>query len=652
MPFLQPAAFALLALIPIVIAMYLLKLRRTEQAVSSVYLWRRMVRDLEANAPWQHLRRNLLLLLQILFLLALILALTRPYVLAEGLGSHSTILILDTSASMAATDLSPNRLEAAKTRARQVVEELPGDARVTVIAAGQTAQVMVASSQDRRQAFQAINAIQGYSVGSDLASALELASAIAARTPDTEIIVFSDGRVTLPDRLALRGILRYLPFGLRGDNQAISLFTLEAAPGSESLTAFLQVSNYAPTMAPPAERRLSLYADGRLIHAIDLDVSPGQQQAVVIPGLPPEIQTLEARLTPEDLLPLDDRAWAVHRSAQAVEVTLVSAGNLFLETALSLLPGVELTVLAPQDWEIAEIATGTTQTARMTVFDVYTPQTRTATDDNLLFIGPIRSTDYFTVIGSVDQPRLRLADINSPLLAGMTFVEEIGVLDAARLALPDWSRLAIAGDLEGETTPMLAYGETGGQRVAVLAFDLRRSDMPLNVAFPILFSNLVRWLALGSFDLPRVGGYGEALSFGLPPGVFEANWTRPDGTSIRLQAREGRFLIPELEQAGIHQVRWEGGEYAFAVNLFSPQESDLLPADRLPLASASEASQAGAGVERAQREYWRLLVILALLLLTIEWLVYQRATLARLWHGLARRQAEPQGREIRRTFPK
>ena len=76
MNFLTPAAFALAALIPVVIAMYLLKLRRTEQIVSSVYLWRRMVRDVEANAPWQRLRRNLLLILQLLVLAALILALT------------------------------------------------------------------------------------------------------------------------------------------------------------------------------------------------------------------------------------------------------------------------------------------------------------------------------------------------------------------------------------------------------------------------------------------------------------------------------------------------------------------------------------------------------------------------------------------------
>ena len=79
MNFLAPAGFALGLLIPVIVAFYLLKLRRTEREVSSTYLWRKMVRDVEANAPWQKLKPNLLLLLQLLFLAALILAIVRPF---------------------------------------------------------------------------------------------------------------------------------------------------------------------------------------------------------------------------------------------------------------------------------------------------------------------------------------------------------------------------------------------------------------------------------------------------------------------------------------------------------------------------------------------------------------------------------------------
>ncbi|MFN8454227.1 MAG: BatA domain-containing protein [Anaerolineae bacterium] len=138
MIFLAPLAFALLALIPPIIALYLLKLRRQDHLVSSIYLWQRFVRDVEANAPWQKLRRNLLLLLQILLLLFLILALARPATQAEGVAGQTLILILDTSASMAATDgdnSGQTRLNAAQAAAREVVTNLPDDARVTVLAA-------------------------------------------------------------------------------------------------------------------------------------------------------------------------------------------------------------------------------------------------------------------------------------------------------------------------------------------------------------------------------------------------------------------------------------------------------------------------------------------------------------------------------------
>ena len=67
MSLLTPLALLGAAIVgPLIVAMYLLKLRREDRPVSSTFLWQRMVRDVEANAPWQKLRRSLLLLLQLL----------------------------------------------------------------------------------------------------------------------------------------------------------------------------------------------------------------------------------------------------------------------------------------------------------------------------------------------------------------------------------------------------------------------------------------------------------------------------------------------------------------------------------------------------------------------------------------------------------
>src|SRR5206468_13104045 len=104
MGLLAPLALAALPLLAIIVALYLLKLRRPMAPVASLHLWESLTRDREANSLWQRLRVSTLLLLQLLALLVLILALARPWVPStEPTGRH-TIIVVDVSASMAATD--------------------------------------------------------------------------------------------------------------------------------------------------------------------------------------------------------------------------------------------------------------------------------------------------------------------------------------------------------------------------------------------------------------------------------------------------------------------------------------------------------------------------------------------------------------------
>lgn len=646
MAFIQPLAFLLLGLIPVVIAMYLLKLRRTEQEVASVYLWRRMVRDVEANAPWQRLRRNLLLLLQVLFLLFLILGLARPFYWAEGSGSQALILILDVSPSMGATDASPNRLEAAKIQARRVVDDMPDGTRFTVITAGEAAQVLASSSQDRRAVYQALDGISIQPGGSSLVDALELASAIAARQPDTEIVVLSDGKVDLPERITLQGNLRYLPVGTGGHNQAISLLTVEAVPGADGLTAFVQVSDFSPAGENPVNRRLVLSADGQVVQAFDLEIPARGQQAVLAEGIPETVEVVEAELNGEDLLPLDDLAWAVYRPAEAVTVEVVTEGNRFLETALGLMPGVEPVVILPEDWE----ALGTQPAPDLTIFDTYVPLTRTLPASNLLFIGPLRSSELFTVTGKVESPRLAVETTGDPLLENLTGLEAIQILDSSRLAVPEWGRVVLTDATSGEA--LLIRGEPGGRRTAVLGFDLRRSDLPLQVAYPVLLANLLQWLAPPALDLPAQVQPGEATSFNQPENSTQVSLEKPGGDVEPLESQDGKILIPGPDQLGIYEVSWGEGESAqFAVNLFSPQESDIVPAGQLSVAGL-EADGEAEGQQQAQREWWRPLIWLALILIILEWLVYQRANLRRIWDRVSRRalpEAESRNRPANRS---
>src|SRR3989449_687535 len=133
MPLTTPLALLGLLFVPAVVAMYLLKLRREETIVPSTLLWRRLVADLEANAPWQRLRRSLLLLVQLLLVIILVLLAARPFIERPAGLARDIVLVIDTSASMGATDVSPNRQAAARDAALAALQDLPTGGKVSVI---------------------------------------------------------------------------------------------------------------------------------------------------------------------------------------------------------------------------------------------------------------------------------------------------------------------------------------------------------------------------------------------------------------------------------------------------------------------------------------------------------------------------------------
>jgi Ca-activated chloride channel family protein len=430
--------------------------------------------------------------------------------------------------------------------------------------------------------------------------------------------------VNLPERLSLQGRVRYLPVGESGNNQAISLITLEPAADGNSLTAFVQVVNYN---TEPVERRLTLTANGQLVDAHDLEIPAQGQAAVISERLPLETSVLEAALTETDALSLDDRAWAVQQVSGLQNITLVSEGNRFLETALGLFPNLEITTLRPDDYLATGRSDQATTPANLTIFDSHTP-TETLPTGNLFFIGPAASSPVFNVAGSLETPVPEPIDADDPLLRHVD-LSSVSILDAAQIPLPDWAHPVLIDQNSGAA--LLFVGEKQGQRIAVLAFDPRHSDLPLQVAYPILMANLVDWLLPGRIgEIPDQIKPGEAVTFTPPPDVDALKVTRPDGSGTQLEIQEGHAIFADTNQLGVYSVSWgEDQSLTFAVNLSNPQESDIKPVESLPLLESTSDAENGPA-QQARREWWRPLAAIALLVLTIEWLVYNRATLSKL----------------------
>ncbi|HEY7599254.1 MAG TPA: VWA domain-containing protein, partial [Candidatus Limnocylindrales bacterium] len=345
-----PLALIGLLFVPLIVAFYMLRLRRPRHEVSSTFLWQQLVRDVEANAPWQRLRRSLLLLLQLLLAIILAVLVARPFVERPATLARDLVLVIDTSASMAATDVFPTRLEAAKRAAAEAIASLPSDGRVSVIAAGETAQLVANEASDRGRIARAIESIRQSSAAGDMTDALRLAGKLAARAVGAEVLVVTDDAGSALPQVRVEAPVRVIGVGRERHNQAIAALAVRADPSGLKRTVFVSVANYSDT---EVVRRLQVLADGTPVTARDLALGRLSRADVVIDELPAGTRTVEARLTPPgdsagaiagpaDYLATDDAAWAVVPSDRPRFVLLVGPGNVYLQNALALLPNIEL----------------------------------------------------------------------------------------------------------------------------------------------------------------------------------------------------------------------------------------------------------------------------------------------------------------------
>ena len=342
-----PLALIGLISLPIIVAYYMLRLRRRDVPVGSVFLWQQLVRDVEANAPWQRLRFSWLLLLQLLIALVAVIAAARPFVTVTSDLAANVVLVVDTSASMGATDPEGDRMDLARDAARQVVGRLPEGGHVTVVAADDSAHVLISETDDRAAALTAIDGLAATQLPGDLTDAFALASALAARDSDSTVVLVTDANA---DRLPAVGIgapIQVERVGSTDANQAIAALSAVRRSGGAQLELFVAVSN--PSQAE-VTRRLEIYADGQLVDARDMPIPAGQRSEAVISTVPASAQRVEARLAGSDALAVDDRAFALVPQEGVVRTLLVSEGNTYLEHALALLPRLEVYAATPDDY--------------------------------------------------------------------------------------------------------------------------------------------------------------------------------------------------------------------------------------------------------------------------------------------------------------
>ncbi len=612
MHFVEPLAFAFAAAIPVVVLFYLLKRKRVAKLVPSTLLWQRFLAESQASSPFQKLRHNYLLLLQLLILILAVLALARPFFSSPTPAGRFLVFILDTSASMQSSDESPSRFKVAQEQALKWVDSLADTDQAVLLTAAAGVDVRqspTASKQALRKAIANSAVTDG---PTRLHEALKLAETLVRDRALAEIHLFSDGAVAhLGDFQNKNLPLIFHGVGKRNENAAIVSFDIRAHPEDpQRRVVYCGIVNCS---ANTFQTELELRFEGDLLETRPVRLPGKSTVSEVFFASQKQDGVFSARLTLSDDLIADNQASAVSILPRPIHVLLVTKGNRFLEKALSAASRVNLVTTQtpvisghrPDIVVLDDMPMGELPTQNLLVFHVAPPA-------------------WFPATEEVQSPVVVDWKSTHPLMRFANF-ENVQIASSLGVKPPPWAIPLV----EASQTPLILAGEIKRQRVIWAGFDLLQSTWPLRVSFPIFVANAMEWLdSANTAQRDFMLRAGDPLRVPLPTNTTNSlvTITPPLGSPLefRLDGRSSDLVYGNTTIQGIYKVRQGTNDMTYCANILDPQESDLLP--HTEIAVGKHGRVASTTLRRANLEIWRPLAVLGLLFLLWEWWYYHRRT--------------------------
>ena len=615
MKFLTPLAFLFALTIPVVVVFYLLKRRRVVKLVSSTLLWRKFIADTQASAPFQKLRRNWLLIIQILLLILAVLALARPYFPTRAANSDLRVIILDASASMESTDESPSRFEKARKEALAWVDSLrPGDKMVVLQVAANT-EVKQSETSDKAALRRAILSCNAVDSPTRLIPALKMAESLVrdrAKDSNPEIHLFSDGAVPDASDFDNKSLpLVYHRVGQGANNLGITALDVRANPEDPSQRAiYVSVANFSTNTL---ETELELRFDGTLTQVPrPLKIAPGQVSPQVFFASQTNDGVFTVHSTLQDDLAADNEASIVSLLPHTVKVLLVTRGNAYVEKVLRSVPNVELTV--------AGNLTDDGAAYDFVVLDDVTPAVWPT--GNVLAIHVV-NTNWFENVTTVEGPAIVDWRYNHPMLRQINF-DNVHVAKSLVVKTPSWGVSLV----DSQQASLIVGGDLGRQRILWIGFDILESNWPYRFSYPMFFQNAVEWLnpATARNGSLLVHMPHDPFRLALPQPVKTAQITLPDGTvkDLKTDTNATGVVFGETFRQGKYKLKAGTNETTFCVALLDEAESNIKPREELQFGKYTRVS--ATTVHRTNLELWRSIAAIALAVLLFEWWYYHRRT--------------------------
>ena len=190
MTFLYPLGFLALLAIPVLILIYIIKNRYTEQTVTSTYLWTLSERFLRRRIPINKLTGIISLILQILAVILIALIVAHPVLSLPG-RANDYCFILDASGSMNIQQGGSTRFEEGKKKIAEKIDGSMKGSTYTIICVGETV-YRSATFTDKEMALEVLEGLEVSYLETTPTNALEVANSYFGDNPSANVYLVTD----------------------------------------------------------------------------------------------------------------------------------------------------------------------------------------------------------------------------------------------------------------------------------------------------------------------------------------------------------------------------------------------------------------------------------------------------------------------------
>ena len=485
MTFLYPLGLLGLIGIPILIIIYIIKTKYTEQTVTSTFLWILSERFLKRRNPFSRITGLISLILQILAITLVSFAIAHPMFTMSG-AAYEYCFVLDASGSMNTEQSGTTRFELAKDQIADMIDEAAPGSKYTLVVAGNTATVVYEQLTGKEMALELLEEQQcGYDEDS-LSLAVSEAQRYFNENPGVKIHLYTDADHMVNENIHLVNMAGYASnFALDNVTYAVSNGQLKVNGDliSYSETDTLEVYLYVDGSEDPAAGYMGV-------------VSPEQPARFQLSCAIDKFSSLRVELQVEDALASDNEVFIFDvKSDAAYNCAIISDASLFLEMNLKASGFTNYVVITPQEFE--EELMGEINGYGLYIFDCYSPE-KLPNDGAIWLIAPNRSTNDtgFSVQGKIDLERPGILERSkSTSTMTRTLMENI---IGNNIYISSYVRCSMYKEFTTlytyRSTPVVFAGTNSyGNREVVFAFDLHNSMLAMVPDFVVLMKNCMEY---------------------------------------------------------------------------------------------------------------------------------------------------------------